>query len=119
MKKIYIIANLFVIAWVLSGCGGESTGASVGETGNGVATLSWEPPTQNTDDSDLNDLSGYKIYYGTESGQFINKIDVDNAGITEYTIDNLATGRTYYFAMTAVNSLQIESALSDVVSKDL
>jgi hypothetical protein len=118
MKKLYFIAYLLVITWALAACGSSSTSSTGGETGDGVATLSWMPPTQNTDDSQLTDLTGYKIYYGTASDQLITKIDVD-AGITEYRIDNLPTGKTYYFAMTATNSLQIESALSKIVSKNL
>ncbi|MGB5739562.1 MAG: putative Ig domain-containing protein, partial [Woeseia sp.] len=36
----------------------------------GSATLSWVPPTLNTDGTPLNDLAGYKIYWGSESGNY-------------------------------------------------
>jgi hypothetical protein len=85
------------------------------QQGNGVATLSWTPPTENTDNTPLEDLSGFRIYYGTASGNYSKTVDVD-AGLTEYVVENLSSG-TWYFVVTAYNSLGIESAPSDEVSK--
>jgi len=83
---------------------------------NGTATLSWLPPTENTDNSPLTDLSGFRIYYGTVSGRYSKSIDIPSAGVTSYVVDNLGPG-TWYFVVTAYNSLGIESAPSDEVSK--
>ena len=82
----------------------------------GTALLSWTPPTQNTDDSVLTDLAGYKIYYGTEPGSYSEVITVETAGVTEYLVENLP-GATWYFAMTAYNSLNVESNKTAEVSK--
>ena len=82
----------------------------------GSATLSWVPPSQNTDGSPLTDLSGYTIAWGTQSGNLSNSVTVMNAGITTYVVDQLAPG-TYYFALRAVNSSGVESALSNEASK--
>ena len=38
---------------------------TVTQVGLGSMSLSWTPPTQNTDGSALTDLAGYKLYYGT------------------------------------------------------
>jgi len=83
----------------------------------GVATLSWTPPTANTDESSLTDLSGYKIYYGLSPDALTNSITVNNAGITSYVVENLTTNVVYYFSITAINGLNIESDLSNVTSK--
>src|SRR5262245_6325967 len=48
---------------------------------NGVE-VSWTPPTQNNDGSTLTDLSGYKIHYGTASGNYTESVAVANAGVT-------------------------------------
>ncbi|HEY9051917.1 MAG TPA: fibronectin type III domain-containing protein [Gammaproteobacteria bacterium] len=80
------------------------------------ASLSWTPPTQNSDDSALTDLTGYVIYYGTSPTSLNNTLQV-NLGLTEVVIDNLQSGVTYYFAITAVNSLGVESDLSNIVNK--
>ncbi len=82
----------------------------------GVATLNWIPPTTKTDGSGLDDLSGYKIRYGTSSGSYLNEIDVANAGIASYVVEDLSSN-TYYFVVTAYNAAGVESAYSSEVSK--
>jgi hypothetical protein len=78
-------------------------------------TLSWQAPTQNADGSALVDLKGYKVHYGAESKTYSDTIQVANAGITTYVVQNLAAGK-YYFAVTAYNSAGQESSLSPEVS---
>jgi len=82
----------------------------------GSVTLSWTAPTQNTDGSSLDDLDGYRIYYGTSQGSYPNEIIIDNPGLTTYVVDNLVAG-TYYFVSTAVNRQMIESDYSNVAIK--
>ena len=77
----------------------------------GSITLSWTPPTQNTDGSALTDLAGYRIYWGPQATNYTNSVAVMSPGITSYVVENLASG-TYYFAATAVNAYGVESALS-------
>ena len=78
-------------------------------------TLGWVPPTQNNDGSPITNLAGYKIHYGTTSTEYTKTIALANAGLTRYVLDNLTSG-TYYFAITAYNSLGVESALSGEVA---
>jgi hypothetical protein len=84
----------------------------------GSATLSWTAPTQNTDGTPLTDLAGYKIYYGTTSGQLTQAIMLNATGSTTYVVTGLASG-TYYFAVAALASDGTESAQSDVGSKTI
>ncbi|MFQ5708035.1 MAG: Ig-like domain-containing protein [bacterium] len=70
-------------------------------------TLSWDPNTES-------DLSGYKVYYGTESRNYNTVIDIGNG--TSYKINNLASGKTYYFALTAYDFSNNESGFSVEVS---
>jgi hypothetical protein len=83
-----------------------------------AATLSWTPPTANTDGSSLTNLAGYRIVYGTSSSVLSNTINVSNPGVTSYVVENLSPG-TYYFALKAYTSDGRESALSNVVSKTI
>ncbi len=85
---------------------------------NGSATISWVPPTTNEDGSTLSNLAGYKIYYGTAVGNYPNAIDVNNPGLSSYVVGNLASN-TYYFVVTAYDSLGTESAYSNVASKTI
>ena len=92
--------------------GGSGSGAP--STTNGSATLSWIPPTRNSNGSVLTGLAGYHIYYGTtpELGQ---SVTVANAGLTRYVLTGL-TQTTWYFAMTAYDSAGRESDRTAVAS---
>jgi Putative Ig domain len=78
-------------------------------------TLSWQAPTENADGSTLTDLRGYKVHYGAASKSYSQTIQVPNAGLTTYVVENLAAGK-YYFAVTAYNSAGEESTLSPEIS---
>lgn len=84
----------------------------------GAATLSWNPPTQNTDGSELTNLGGYRIYYGTDADALSSSIQVTNPGLTSYTVGNLSAGK-YYFALAAYTTDGAESELSAVGSKTI
>lgn len=81
----------------------------------GAVTLTWTPPTMNTDGTILTDLIAYKFYYGLSEGNYPNEIRVDNPGLSSYVIDNLAPN-TYYFVTSVVNSSEVESDFSNVTS---
>ena len=82
----------------------------------GAASLSWEPPTTNTDGSALTNLAGYRIVYGATATQLTQTIQLANAGLSAYVVENLAPG-TYYFAVRAYNSKGAESVDSNVIAK--
>jgi len=67
-------------------------------------TLAWNPDPG---------ASAYSIYYGTESGGYLNQVPVGN--VLTATVSNLMGGVTYYFAVTALNDLQNESDFSNEV----
>lgn len=82
----------------------------------GRATLSWMPPTENTDGSSLSNLAGYRIRYGTSAGSLTNTIVIENASVTTYVVEDLSSA-TWYFAVTAVTSSGTESNYSNVANK--
>lgn len=90
---------------------------TVNQIATGQASLSWTPPTQNTDGSSLTNLSGFKIYYGTNANALTQSITLNNASISTYLVENLSPA-TWYFAVKAVAS-GIESDLSNVASKTI
>jgi hypothetical protein len=87
-------------------------------TATGSALLSWNPPTQNTDGSPLNNLAGYKVYWGTSQTNLANAVVVNNAGLSSYMVEQL-TPATWYFAVSAINLSGMESAQSNVASKQV
>ena len=89
---------------------------AVVDVSNGAATLSWTPPTTHTDGSTLTTLAGFRIAYGTSAAHLTQTIQLGNAGVSSYVVENLAPG-TYYFAVRAYTSAGAESANSNVVMK--
>jgi hypothetical protein len=83
---------------------------------SGTALLNWTPPTQNTDGSLLDNLAGYFIYFGNSPMALNSRIQVNNAGLTSYSVTGLPRGTTY-FAISAYTASSVESALSNVGSK--
>jgi hypothetical protein len=84
----------------------------------GSATISWTPPTENTNDTALTNLKGYRIYYGTSSGNLNQMLDLPNAGISNGVVENLSPG-TWYFGVKSYNTSNVESALSNITSKTI
>ena len=70
-------------------------------------TLAWNPNTEE-------DLAGYRIYYGTASGDYDYTMEVGNQ--TEYTVTGLEEGLLYYFAATAYDLSGNESGYSNEVA---
>ncbi|MEE4601995.1 MAG: fibronectin type III domain-containing protein [Desulfobacteraceae bacterium] len=74
----------------------------------GSATLNWQPNQES-------DLAGYRVYHGTESRTYGPPLSV-NTGTT-CSFNDLTEGRTYYFAVTAIDTSGNESGFSNEVQK--
>lgn len=98
-----------------AGASAATGAASPPSTSSGAITLNWMPPTENTDGTPLTNLAGYDIHYGTQSGDYTQSIAVNNPGLATYVVDNLTPG-TYYFSVSAVNSVGTESPVSSEVA---
>jgi len=85
-------------------------------TGN--ATLSWTPPTQNTDGTALSNLAGFRVQYGASPSALTQTIQIANPGIATYVVTGLNSG-TWYFSVKAYTSAGAESANSTVVNKTI
>jgi hypothetical protein len=97
---------------------GTASSASPGSSapsGPGVA-LSWNVPTRTVDGETLQDLSGYRIHYGTNQNALVNSIEIQSSGSNNFSVQNLRPG-TYYFAVRAVAANGAESELSNVISR--
>jgi hypothetical protein len=84
---------------------------------NKSITLSWSPPTQNSNGSSLTNLAGYTLHYGTASQDYTGSIEITSPTETSYVVSNsnFPPG-TYYFAISAYNAQQVSSSLSSEVS---
>lgn len=73
-------------------------------------TLSWDANSET-------DLRNYVVYWGTSSGTYTS-----NSGsiglVTEYSVEIPDDDQIYYFAVTAVNTSDLESDYSNEVHTD-
>jgi Fibronectin type III domain len=131
-----------VLTTMLCGCGGDDEEKSASQSPPGssapppapapspapapppptsqarAATLEWTPPTTQTNGATLADLAGYRIHYGKSASTLDKTIEVRNPSLSSYVVEGLAPG-TYYFAVTAFNSRNLESERSNAGKKDI
>lgn len=85
-------------------------------TPTAAARVSWAAPALRTDGSGLQDLAGFKVYYGTSPGNYTSSVTINDPAATSHSFQTLAAGR-YYFAVVAIDAGQRESPYSTEVSK--
>jgi len=91
---------------------------TVAAMGSGTASLSWLPPTQNSDGSALLDLGGFIVLYGSSPTELTQTIAINNPSVTRYVVENLTSG-TWYFSIQAWNLGGARSESSSPVSKTI
>jgi hypothetical protein len=87
-------------------------------TTTGSATLRWTPPTLNEDGTPIENLAGYRVYYGTSTGNLNQVVTIASPSVTSAVIQNLAPA-TWYFALKAYNAANVESSFSNIASKTI
>ena len=105
---------LLIISLSLIGCGEAVNVGSIdiGDGGSSSLMLSWTAPTTNEDGTPLTDLAGFRLYYGSRSGEYTEVITVGN--FTTAEIGGFGPG-TYYLAVTAYDIYGNESAFSNEI----
>ena len=96
-------------------CLGQSV--SVADLDHSVV-LTWNAPLTRTDGSPIDELSGYKIYYGDEPDELRCQIEIGDPKAVAWKVTDLSPG-TWYFAVVSVDGAKVESKQSGVVSKKI
>lgn len=107
-----VVMSFVMLAAV--GCG-EVVSVEDIDTGGGGSNslmLTWAAPTTNVDGSPLNDLAGYRLYYGTQPGNYSNVLNVGD--FTSAQLSDLGSG-TWYLAVTAYDTYGNESDFSNEI----
>lgn len=84
--------------------------------GDTTATVSWTPPTTNTDGTSLTNLAGYEFWSGITSDVTAEPVRSTSPGQTSKVYTGLSAG-PHFFALKACNAVSVCSALTPVVSK--
>lgn len=123
------------LSLALAGCGGEDgTGGGLIGGGDGSATLTWQAPVTNEDDSCIEDLAGYRVIYGLapealnrSEMAFESSVSCEVVGQDQscgdirqcsYTVDGLESA-SWYFAVVAVDEYGYGSRPSEVALKTI
>ena len=120
MKNTKLLILILLVAIISTSCsgGGGSNNSAVPSPviSSPSATLQWSTPAAYIDNTPVT-VSGYKIYFGTEPGNYTSVLNVGN--VNSYTVQTLTANTTYYFAVTAYDSNGVESDPTDEQSKTL
>lgn len=96
-----------MLAAMLSGCGAtssSSTSANITPGAPHSVTLSWQPSTSSN-------VVGYNVYRGNQSGSYGLLVSMNST--TSYVDPAVQSGNTYYYVVTAVDSVGSESTYSN------
>lgn len=100
---------------VITGVSATTTYTLTCSAGDGSVEVNWTPPTQNTDGSPLQDLTGYKLYHATTSAGLASASPIILPPSSTYTINNLPAG-PLYVGLKATNAQGIDSVMSNVAN---
>ena len=90
----------------------------VTDIGTGAASLSWTPPTQNSDGSTLTTWLAIASPTVVTRAALDRSVSLSNPSLSRYMVENLSSG-TWFFAVSAVNSQGVASGASNVASKTI
>ena len=85
-----------------------------------VARLSWTAPLTriNGESLSMGELKGYEIVYGRNANELNQRVVINDASVMSYTVDGLSEG-DWYFAIRVLDTENLSSPLSAVVSKSI
>lgn len=115
-----------MLVFSIAGCGSKNTAKDAADqesSGNTKSVsadairLTWNAPMFNVDGSALDDLAGYKLYYGTSPGNYEAYIDTGNVMSAE--INDITRGIIYCFAVTAYDTSGNESDYSEELCAEI
>jgi len=124
MKQISI-KNLTILCAALlqlSACSGGEDGGGNGNGGgggqsavganSGSTTVRWVAPMARADGGALllSDIDGYRVYYGLQTRQYTNQVDVNNGAAQQVTVTDKRG--FYYFVVTTIDTDGRESQFS-------
>ena len=121
VSRHYNVILCWLVALLLflpAGCGGKVDTLINNRQGTAIT---WDVPVSNVDGTQITDLAGYRIHYGTAPGIYTGSIDVAGWSVTQYSVyDFLGTvpqvGTVIYVTVTARDYDNNESAYSNEIT---
>ena len=116
LKCLLALALVFSQVSCSGGDGGIGSEVGEGATVN-MLGVSWTAPLERVDITPLSpsEIAGYRIYYGTDSGDYQNQIEINDGSMDQAQVLDIPAG-TYYVVVTAIDTDGRESAYSSEVA---
>lgn len=125
-RSIFFVLAVSLLFTACSGTDGSAPSSSSGNapppaasppgsSPSNAVTLAWDPPAV------AGGVSGYRIYYGTAPGTYLQSpgAGVSVGTATTYTVLGLNSATRFYFTVTAVDAQGNESGFSNEVYADV
>ena len=106
LSMIFKVKHLTALALLssLASCSGGDGGTV--DLAFGDLNLSWQAPTEREDGTPIVDpsteIAGFRVYYGTASGDYQRQVEVDDSAATQAQVFTIPTG-IYYVVVTAID----------------
>jgi hypothetical protein len=115
-RSSYLLALILIFPLIScsGGDGGDAGPATIASFG--ALNLSWIAPDQREDGTGFFpslELAEYRVYYGSEPGDYQNQVDIID-GFTDAQVASIPAG-LYYVVVTAVDKQGRESLYSEEV----
>ena len=118
----YLLSLVLIFSLVACAGGDGGTGIHSGSISNPsgsntALSLTWVAPSERADNTglSLSEIAGYRIYYGTETGNYQNQIEVNDGSAEQAQIVGVSSG-AYYLVMTTIDTDGRESSYSPEVA---
>ena len=81
-----------------------------------IPALNWIAPSEREDGTPISlaEIAGYRVYYGSSTGEYLNKVDITGSTANQAELSGLLPG-TYYFVVTVFDTDGRESRFSEEV----
>lgn len=115
LKCLLVLSLIFSLAACSGGSGGPDGQSSEITTLN-ILGVEWTAPFEREDGAalSLSEIDSFHIYYGTEAGDYLNQIDIDDPSANSGQAEDIPSG-TYHVVVTAIDMDGRESLYSSEI----
>ena len=115
-SRLKCLFTLVLISSLVACSGGDGGTVSNPNESSPALGLIWVAPSEREDDTglSLSEIAGYRIYYGTEAGNYQNQFVVNDGSAEQAQIVGVPSG-AYYLVMTTIDMDGRESSYSSEV----
>ena len=117
LKCLLTLVLIFSLVACAGGDGGAGNHSGLISNPDGsiaALSLTWAAPSEREDNTglSLSEIAGYRIYYGTETGNYQNQFEVNDGSAEHAQIVNVPPSGAYYLVMTTIDTEGRESSYS-------